>query len=102
MNYEKPRCCNCGKYCGYMCDSGTYYGCADYENPEPLDPDFFCKKCARKEYNEVKKEILKTQHGAIFDCSWWLWPNFLLRALKDTNSRLIRNSSNTLFILERQ
>lgn len=51
-----PRCCMCNKYCGYMADKGTPYGCKDPDWPEPLDPEYWCEKCAKKEYERALKD----------------------------------------------
>jgi len=91
----------CNKYCGYMADNGTIYGCADPGDPEPYDPDYFCKKCATKEYERVKDKIIKNGEGR-FSCSWWIVPNFVREALNDTGYEMIRSSDNTHYSLKRK
>ena len=56
MKNWKPRCCACGIYCGYHADNGIPYGCNDPEYPEPLDPEYWCKKHAKEEYKKALKE----------------------------------------------
>lgn len=40
-----PQCSGCGKFC-IPWDEDTPFGCNDPENPEPLDPYFYCNKCS--------------------------------------------------------
>jgi len=71
----KPKCQICGVYCGYSADSGTTYGCSDYDSPEPFDPDFWCKKCAKKEY---KRALVEGEKMYVY----WQMPNWQIKALK--------------------
>lgn len=75
MKDDKPRCRVCGKYSGYDCDSGTPYGCADPGNPEPLDQEFWCKKCAKIEYKEALREGEKMY-------LFWEMPDWQRKALE--------------------
>ena len=75
MKDYKPRCSSCGVYCGYNSDNGTIYGCADPEAPEPYDPEYWCKKCAKTEY---KKALKKGTDMYIY----WKVPNWQAKALK--------------------
>lgn len=87
MKDYKPKCDRCGLYCGYRADNGTYYGCDDPENPEPFDPTYFCKKCARKEYKEMKDFCIKNGQGKI-SCIWWIKPEWYMKAIKDIGFEL--------------
>lgn len=40
----KIKCIECGSYCKPY-DEYIPYGCKDYDAPEPLDPNYICKKC---------------------------------------------------------
>lgn len=66
-------------------DSGTVYGCADPESPEPYDPDFFCRRCATKEYKRIKENLLELiKKGATKSYkSWWEVPNFYVKAVEE-------------------
>jgi hypothetical protein len=72
--YNRPRCDRCNKYCGYDSDCGTPYGCKDPGAPEPLDPVFWCKKCAKLEYKEALKEGEKMY-------LYWEVPNWQRKAM---------------------
>lgn len=67
-------------------DNGTRYGSSDYEGTEPHDPDFFCPTCSRREYREIKKNLLALiAKGATKTYkSWWQLPDFYSRAMHDT------------------
>jgi len=57
MSYDKNyriKCDTCGEYC-IPYDEETPFGCKNEEDPEPYDPYFYCKKCAKK----LEKEWLK-------------------------------------------
>jgi len=70
------RCKDCGLFIAYKgMDSGTPYGCSDYENPEPLDQEFWCSKCAKKEYKQCLKDGVNMMN-------YWEKPNFQLKAMK--------------------
>lgn len=59
MSYCKNHAIICDR-CGFFCipyDEETPYGCKNYENPEPLDPYHFCKKCAKLEYKQWMKKF---------------------------------------------
>ena len=43
---DNIRCCVCEKYCKPVDES---VGFGEYNDLEPPDPDFYCKKCARAE-----------------------------------------------------
>ena len=72
---EILRCTNCGKFCGYNDDSGIPYGCLDPEVPEPRDPEYWCKKCSKKEY---KKALTLGKKMYLY----WTMPYWQLKALK--------------------
>ena len=38
------RCASCGLFC-VPDDECTPFGCKNYDYPEPLDPDYYCKNC---------------------------------------------------------
>ena len=86
MKDNKPRC-GCGLYVGYEADNGTYYGCKDPEAPEPLDPYYFCKKCVRKDYKNLKQALIEHGEGKI-SCPWWLKPDWYMKAIKDAGFTL--------------
>lgn len=58
-----------------MSDNGIYYGCKDPEWPEPLDPVYFCKDCAKKLY---KKALKDGQNMYLY----WQMPDWKIKALK--------------------
>ena len=69
-------CNTCGKFVGYTTgDCGTRYGCADPGDPEPYDPEFWCKKCADKKYIESLEKGKKMY-------LYWCMPNWQIRALE--------------------
>lgn len=87
-----PRCSYCNQYVGYdFCDSGTRYGCSDPEEPEPYDPDLFCRPCGRKNYKETKEKAIKNGEGP-WDCYWWIKPIWYLKAIKDAGFILVKNN----------
>jgi len=51
---DKEKCEECGKLCKPY-DDYTPFGCEDPEDPEPLDPEYICKKC----FPKVKKRWIK-------------------------------------------
>lgn len=70
------RCQDCGKFVAYKTmDSGTPYGCSDYDSPEPLDQQFWCGKCAKQEYKQCLKDGVNMYN-------YWVKPNFQLKAMK--------------------
>lgn len=75
---NSPKCCNCGKFCGWMADNGIVYGCADPGAPEPYDPDYWCKKCAKKEYVTA---LIEKEKMYIY----YQMPNWQIKALKKLN-----------------
>jgi hypothetical protein len=97
----KPRC-GCGKYSGYNEQVGIPYGCKYTPDPEPLDEEYFCNKCAEKEKNKFKERILQTKVGEEIKCIWWQRPKFIQQALKETGFSMIRSSDNQRFILQTQ
>jgi len=59
MNWTKDyhtRCDICGKFC-ILYDEETPYGTKDYEEPEPLDPYHYCKKCSKENYQNWLKQF---------------------------------------------
>ena len=42
-------CDMCGLFCRPY-DEETQFGCKDEDNPEPLDPSHYCKRCSPKLY----------------------------------------------------
>lgn len=76
MRTKEWKCIDCGRFVAYeTMDSGTSYGCSDYEYPEPLDPQLWCDKCANKEYKECLK-LGTSMHN------YWEKPNFQIKAMK--------------------
>ena len=47
LNEDKIICEDCGKL-RVQFDMLIPFGCSDYESPEPLEPQFFCKRCSKK------------------------------------------------------
>ena len=93
MTDTQPRCQICGVYCGYYADSGTVYGCSSYDPPEPFDPEFWCKKCATKEYQDSLKEGEKMY-------VYWQMPMWQIKALKKlglkkVKHKLVKSEPNT-------
>jgi len=60
------KCCECGKFC-IPYDEETSFGCSSYDPPEPLDPDYYCKKCAK---DLEKKWFDVFKGGDKFSGSW--------------------------------
>lgn len=100
MSDTKPRC-GCGKYSGYFGDVGVKYGCKYTPDPEPLDQNYFCKKCASLEKDKFVEAILKNGEGRFDYCNWWQIPLFVKMALNKTGYRMVRSSDNTHFILSK-
>lgn len=80
-HYRCHRCEKIRRFIGPV-DNGTRYGCADPESPEPYDPDFFCKPCARKEYQEAIIE-LQNSEGNTRHKPWWIMPDFYSKAMQE-------------------
>ena len=40
------KCCMCGRFCGYQADASTPFG--NSSMLEPPDPEFYCKRCAKR------------------------------------------------------
>jgi len=76
------------------------YGCADPEAPEPYDPEYFCKNCAKKEQKTLEESIKKHGEGEFYN-EWWQRPDFVNKALKKTGYEMERKSDNTIFILKK-
>lgn len=66
------KCCICGRYCGWRADSSTPFG--NSYSMEPPEPEFYCRRCARKE----EREALRT--GRLF--SDWIPARWQLRVAK--------------------
>ena len=83
--YYDIRCVRCGKFC-VPYDQLTRYGCTDPEAPEPRDPEFYCKKCAKAE--ELWWNALfasgKYDHGD------WVKSNAEIKAAKKHNLKWVR------------
>lgn len=102
MIYDsKPKCSICSKYCGYGSDRGIRYGCNYTPDPEPLDEEYFCTKCAIIKQHQMEEEIIKNGEGDFRYCNWWQIPSFVSKALKSTGYSMTRNSGNTVFILSK-
>jgi len=99
MKDYKPRC-KCGKYSGYFGDVGIPYGCKYTPDPEPLDEEYFCKKCAKAEQERFEEAILKNGEGRFSYCYWWQIPLFVKMALAKTGYSMTRSSDNTHYILK--
>lgn len=103
MKYDyKPKCSICSKYCGYEADRGTRYGCNYTPDPEPLDEEYFCNKCAIIKEKQMELEIIKNGDGEFYYCNWWQVPSFVRRALDKTKFVMKRNSNNSAYILTKQ
>jgi len=96
MNIEndKPRCQTCGRYCGYGADNGIPYGCTDPGAPEPLDPEYWCKICAKKEY---KKALILKEKMYVY----WRMPDWQSKALEKLglvkiDHKLVKKPKNLL------
>lgn len=81
-------------------DVSTPYGCADPESPEPYDSDFWCGKCAKKEYKKCL-ELGVRMHN------YWEKPKFQLKAMKklgiiEKNFRLVYENPELLSIGEKE
>lgn len=50
---EQPRCEDCGLFVAWGADNETPFGTKNYEDPEPLDPIYFCNKHARLYYKKL-------------------------------------------------
>ena len=81
MKDWRPRCVKCSKYCGYLADMGNRYGCADPGDPEPYDPDYWCKVCAKKEEAEMVKSLLENPNSKTHK-PYWIMPHWANNALK--------------------
>ena len=66
------RCCVCGRFVSRDADFGLPYGTAD--DTEPPDPELFCPKCAKWEYDEAV-----APGGYLLDI-WWSPPDWAIRA----------------------
>ncbi len=88
---QTPRCSDCNLFCGWAADNGTHFGCNDPEDPEPLDPDYFCSKCAEKEYTMLLTKLKARSEGKI-DMPWWIQPSWYDRAIKDSGYEIVRTS----------
>jgi len=82
---ERNTCNNCSKIVPWDSDSSTAYGCANPSDPEPYDPDFYCKKCAEKEYKRFSEKLQSLEKEKILEYHkpYWIMPNFALEAMKD-------------------
>lgn len=94
-----PQCSNCSKFCSWSSDSGTLYGCNDPEAPEPLDPEYFCEKCARHELNQFTLKLIEMNHNS-FTCIWWIKPAWYLKAIDEVNLRLVRENGREVLKLK--
>lgn len=97
MKDYKPRC-GCGKYVGYQADNGTYYGCSDPESPEPYDPTYFCKTCANEEYYKMIM-FCELYDGKEFQCSWWIKPEWYMKAIKKSGYVLQKEQGTFMYKL---
>ena len=90
MSYDKfgrVRCDICLKYCRPF-DSRTVFGCADPENPEPYDPEHFCRKCSTKRY----KDLLR-RYQCCYRSGDWQKSDAEVRAAKESGLVWIGGSS---------
>jgi hypothetical protein len=53
---DRIQCHICGRICSWNSDSSINFG--GYEDMEPPDPDFYCKRCVSREY----RDALKNRH----------------------------------------
>jgi hypothetical protein len=87
----------CGRFCGWMADNGTYYGTKDYESPEPLDPEYFCKKHAREEYVKIKKWAKKLGANKFTEV-WWEKPQWYLKGIKAAGYELKSDGAHNYYL----
>lgn len=83
----RDRCCHCGVYVGYEADSGTLYGCKEYDPPEPHDPHYYCKQHAKEEYKNLLDQLKTVKEGR-FSVYWWQKPGWYMKAIKDAGFTL--------------
>ena len=84
--YYRIKCDRCNKYC-IPVDSQTSFGCKDYEDPEPLDPEHFCKKCSILLYKEWLKKFKEGgTHGD------WQKSNAEIKASKECELEWVSSS----------
>ena len=76
------KCNNCSKFVKYTADTGTYYGCADPEEPEPYDPIFWCEKCAQKEKDKYTTELCSSKKDEL-NKPFWMMPNWAINSMKE-------------------
>ncbi len=63
-----------------MADQGTRYGCANPADPEPYDPEYWCKKCAKAEYQKYYK-YLENSTATKLGKPFWQMPSWAYKAL---------------------
>jgi len=82
---NRNTCYVCCKIVPWDSDSSTHYGCADPGDPEPYDPEFYCKKCANREYEDFSARLKRLESENIFEDHkpYWQMPNWCLKAMKD-------------------
>lgn len=80
------RCDMCGKFC-IPYDEETPYGSKYAEDPEPLDPYHYCKKCSKKLYKNWLNLLVINPN-----CGDWQKSNAEIKAAKKLG--LVWDNSN--------
>lgn len=82
---ERNTCCICSKIVPWDADSSTSYGCANPGDPEPYDPDFYCKKHEEEKYRSFYEKLKSLEEQGIFEYHkpYWIMPSSIIRAMKD-------------------
>lgn len=84
---RRCKCDFCGRFMRLPYDSRTVFGCADPGAPEPYDPDDYCKKCAKENF-----EHLLARYKCCRRDGDWEKSNAEIRAAKEAGLVWITNS----------
>jgi hypothetical protein len=85
----RVRCDGCNRYCR-PADSRTTFGCSSYDPPEPCDPDYFCKRCAKDRYVDLKR-----RYSCCYRSGDWQKSDAEVRAAKEAGLVWIHSNGLT-------